>query len=220
MILALVVQVKNIKNVVVNRFKMRSFSFLIFFMPVLLQADAYIYQSDDGMITLTNKVMKNQSLIKKYKLPERLQTKVKSRVDYSAKEKNRRKYASKIRKFAEKYAIPVSLFSALVETESAFDPKALSKAGAVGLTQLMPATAKRFGVTDRKNPSQSLEAGARYFSYLLKLFKHDAKLALAGYNAGENAVIRFKHQIPPYKETRKYVKRIMRLYQQKNVIIL
>jgi soluble lytic murein transglycosylase-like protein len=161
--------------------------------------------------------MSNASLLKRYKLPERLRKKTKGRIDYANKEKNRHKHRSEIRKAAEKHGVPVSLFEALVETESAFDENALSQAGALGLTQLMPATAKRFGVTDRTNPVQSLNAGARYLRQLLNLFKHNAYLALAGYNAGENAVIRFKYQIPPYKETQQYIKKVMALYRQKKV---
>jgi len=211
-----VVQVKNIKNAV--GLNLRFISFLIFsLLSGYLAADAYIYQKSDGTILLTNKVNAKADLIKRYKLPKRLQKKIKGHIRFSNKEKNRLLYLDKIRQAAEKHHIPVSLLEALVETESAFDHKALSSAGAMGLTQLMPATAKRFGVTDREDPTQSLNAGARYLKILLTLFKHDVRLALAGYNAGEHTVIRFKYQIPPYKETQRYVKKVMRLYRQKKV---
>ncbi len=182
-----------------------------------LWADAYIYRDKNGGIILTNKKMQQVHLIKRYKLPKRLKKITKGHINYANKEKNRLKHFNKIKKAAEKQGLPVSLFSALIEIESAFDENALSQAGAVGLTQLMPATAKRFGVTDRNDPEQSINAGARYLRYLLNRFDHNAHLALAGYNAGENAVIRFKYQIPPYKETRKYVKKVLALYKQKKV---
>ena len=82
---------------------------------------------------------------------------------------------------------------------------AISSAGASGLMQLMPATAERFGVTDRADPKQNIKGGVAYLDWLLKEFKGDAVLALAGYNAGENAVK--KHEgVPPYAETQNYVK--------------
>jgi len=104
------------------------------------------------------------------------------------------------------------LLHAIIQVESAYNPKAVSPKGAVGLMQLMPATAKRFGVTDRTNPFDNVYGGARYFNYLLGLFNYNKRLALAGYNAGENAVIRYGHKIPPYRETKNYVKKVMKLY--------
>ena len=92
--------------------------------------------------------------------------------------------------------------------ESALDPAAISPKGAVGLLQLMPATAKRFGVDDRRDPAQNVEGGARYLSWLLDRFDGRTELAVAGYNAGEGAVERHGG-IPPYRETRAYVQRVM-----------
>ena len=79
--------------------------------------------------------------------------------------------------------------------------------------QLMPATAKRFGVSDRTNASSNVYGGARYLRYLLRLFNNNLNLALAGYNAGENAVIRYGNQIPPYQETKSYVRKVLALYK-------
>jgi len=104
------------------------------------------------------------------------------------------------------------LLHAIIQVESAYNPKAVSPKGAVGLMQLMPATAKRFGVTDRTDPAFNVYGGARYFNYLLTLFNNNKRLALAGYNAGENAVIRYGNKIPPYRETQNYVKKVMKLY--------
>ena len=84
----------------------------------------------------------------------------------------------------------------------------------MGLMQLMPATASRYGVKDRKDPIDSIRGGSRYFRYLLDLFDNDIRLALAAYNAGENAVIKYGRRIPPYRETQNYVKRVLKFYEE------
>jgi hypothetical protein len=114
-----------------------------------------------------------------------------------------------IRAAARTYALEEALLHAVVKTESAYNTKAISKAGAVGLMQLMPATAVRYGVTDRTDAFQSVDGGARYLKDLIELFNGDMSLALAGYNAGENAVLRHGSRIPPYPETRDYVAKVM-----------
>jgi hypothetical protein len=103
------------------------------------------------------------------------------------------------------------LLYAIMHQESTFKPRAISPKGARGLMQLMPATAIRFGVTNIFDPRQNIEGGARYMRFLLDLFGGDVPLALAGYNAGEGAVMKYGN-IPPYSETREYVRRITRRY--------
>ena len=122
-------------------------------------------------------------------------------------------YQSLIQEVAASTSLEPALLHAVIQTESAFNPKAISPKGAVGLMQLMPATAKRFGVTDRTDATSNVYGGARYLRYLLGLFNNNMKLALAGYNAGENAVKRYGNKIPPYRETKGYVKKVMRLYR-------
>jgi Transglycosylase SLT domain len=102
---------------------------------------------------------------------------------------------------------PLLLYS-IMHQESSFKPRAMSYKGARGLMQLMPFTASRFGVTNIWDPKQNIEGGARYMRFLLDLFSGDVHLALAGYNAGEGAVIKHGYQVPPYSETREYVHRI------------
>lgn len=104
--------------------------------------------------------------------------------------------------------ISPSLFRQVVQTESSGKWWAVSPKGAAGLAQLMPYTAARFGVRNRFDPMENLRGGARYLRYLLDYFKGDVRLALAGYNAGEGAVMKFGGRIPPYRETQKYVARI------------
>ena len=100
------------------------------------------------------------------------------------------------------------LLAAVVRQESSGNYLALSGKGAAGLTQLMPGTAARFGVQNRYNPLENLRGGARYLRWLLDYFGGDVRLALAGYNAGEGAVLKYGRRIPPYRETLDYVARI------------
>ncbi len=106
------------------------------------------------------------------------------------------------------HGVPVPFVRAVIQTESQFDPRAVSSVGAQGLMQLMPATARRFGVADPFDPQQNIFGGVRYLRWLLDKFGGDQTLAAAGYNAGENAVLRHKG-IPPYRETQGYVRKIM-----------
>ncbi|PLK50017.1 lytic transglycosylase domain-containing protein [Uliginosibacterium sp. TH139] len=110
---------------------------------------------------------------------------------------------------ASAHAIDAVLLKAVVAVESHANPKARSPKGAMGLTQLMPATAARYGVRNAYDARQNLDGGARYLRDLLKLFNNDVKLVLAAFNAGENAVIRYGHSIPPYAETKRYVPTVL-----------
>jgi soluble lytic murein transglycosylase-like protein len=106
---------------------------------------------------------------------------------------------------------PVLLY-AIMHQESTFKAKAVSPKGARGLMQLMPGTAARYGVTNIFDPRQNIDGGARYMKFLLNLFDGDVNLALAGYNAGEGAVMKYGYRVPPYSETQEYVRRISRRY--------
>lgn len=117
-------------------------------------------------------------------------------------------YDSFILEFSKKYNINPNLILAQMSQESSYNRKATSNKGASGLMQLMPGTARRFGVTDIYDPKQNIEAGVKYMRWLLNEFGGDVDLALAGYNAGEGAVKKYGGKIPPYKETQDYVKKI------------
>jgi soluble lytic murein transglycosylase-like protein len=104
------------------------------------------------------------------------------------------------------------LLYAIMHQESTFKPRAMSEKGARGLMQLMPGTAQRFGVTSIWDPKQNIEGGTRYMRFLLNLFEGDIQLALAAYNAGEGAVMKYGYRVPPYSETQEYVRRISRRY--------
>lgn len=116
-----------------------------------------------------------------------------------------------IEKVAQKYQLDPRLLHAVIRAESAYDPNAVSPKGAVGLMQLMPETAARYGIHDRYDPFKNVEAGARYLRDLLAAFG-DIRLAVAAYNAGEGAVRKYGNQIPPYLETREYVARVLKFY--------
>ncbi len=114
---------------------------------------------------------------------------------------------------SRRYRIDPLLIYAQMGQESSFKLRALSNKGASGLMQLMPATARRLGVTNIYDPKQNIEGGVKYMRILLDMFDQDVNLALAGYNAGEGAVIKYGYQIPPYNETQDYVRRISARYK-------
>lgn len=114
-----------------------------------------------------------------------------------------------IRDAARRHAVPESLLTAVVAVESGFDPRARSPKGAMGLMQLMPDTAKRFGVKNAYAVDENLRGGAAYLRWLMDLFADDLTLALAAYNAGEGAVDRAGRRVPPYAETQTYVRKVL-----------
>lgn len=122
-----------------------------------------------------------------------------------------RKIVKQVHEIAQGFNIDPRLVLSIIQQESRFNTRARSHKGAIGLMQLLPETARRFGVNNIHNPEQNIKGGVRYLSWLLSEYRGDVALALAGYNAGEKAVDRYRG-IPPYKETRNYVKRILKLY--------
>ena len=175
--------------------------------------EIYKYVDSQGRVHLTDRPPHDgyrliQKADKKLRMP---------RINFRDKEANRKRFAGKIAEVASRYEVPEALIHAVITIESAYDPNAISRAGAVGLMQLMPATAKRYGVTNRRNPSANLAGGTRYLKDLLERFDSDLELALAGYNAGENAVVKFGNRIPPFDETQNYVHKVLQLYSQQSV---
>jgi hypothetical protein len=113
-----------------------------------------------------------------------------------------------IRHHADQQGIRPDLVRAVIQVESGFNPRAVSPKGAMGLMQLMPATAAQFGVIDPFNPIENIRAGVRYLRQLLDRYNKNEQLALAAYNAGPKAVDKYGSKIPPYKETQNYVQKI------------
>lgn len=191
--------------------------------------DIFLYSDPQGNAYLTNVPVNDPGykLIRVTRIPKTLKaagnsaTKAKSNILLSRKRKkkpfgidhaNRKQYSPHIHRIAKQHRLDPRLMEAVISAESSFNPKAVSRAGAMGLMQLMPATAQRFGVTDPFDAVQNLQGGARYLRWLLDKFNNDRVLALAAYNAGENAVIQYGNRIPPYAETQTYVSRVLDFY--------
>ena len=176
------------------------------------RADIYKYTDKHGRVYLTDTPQHAgyKRLVKTWKGWEES----KSGIALKDFEKNRKAHSHTIDHYAQQYRLPSSLVHAVVTAESAYDPDAISKAGAVGLMQLMPETARRYGANNRRNPSENVNGGTRYLRDLLAMFNNDLKLALAAYNAGENAVKQYGNMIPPYPETRNYVNKVLSYYRE------
>jgi soluble lytic murein transglycosylase-like protein len=130
------------------------------------------------------------------------------------------RYDKLVEKVARTYGLDSALLHAVISVESRYRSDAVSRRGAVGLMQLMPRTAKHYGVADPLDPLQNLHGGAKYLRYLLKTYKNDVSLALAAYNSGETAVAKYGNQIPPYRETKQYVPRVLGFYNKYRAEVL
>ncbi len=173
-------------------------------------ADIYKYVDSHGRVFLTDKPPH-----KGYRILVRTWKGWREKsYDYRDFKRNQQRYRSAIARVASRYRLPGALIHAVVTTESAYDPNAVSRAGAVGLMQLMPATARRYGVSNRKDPMANLNAGTRYLRDLLGMFDNNLVLAIAAYNAGENAVRKYRNQVPPFRETRHYVDKVLQYYRK------
>ena len=129
------------------------------------------------------------------------------KVNFSSIRLNTDAYRAEIAAASKDYGVEEAVVRAIIHAESAFRPNALSRVGAQGLMQLMPATARRFGVGNAFDAGQNIRGGVQYLAFLLKRFNGDLALAAAGYNAGEGAVDKYRG-VPPYSETQRYVQRV------------
>jgi len=134
-------------------------------------------------------------------------------VDFNTLRLNTGAYQAEIAAASRDYGVDEAIVRAIIHAESAFNPNALSRVGAQGLMQLMPATARRFGVGNAFDAAQNIRGGVQYLAFLLKRFNGDLSLVAAGYNAGEGAVDKYKG-VPPYSETQRYVQRVGLLAQR------
>lgn len=165
-------------------------------------ADIYRYIDENGVMHFTNAPTSSSG---DYKLFLRERTRPAPSWYYSEK------YDALISEASKRHGVSFSLLKAIIKAESDFDPKAVSKKGAMGLMQIMPANFKLLGLKDPFDPTQNINAGARYFKQLYDRFGGKLALSLAAYNAGPSAVDYYQ-TIPPYEETEEYVKRVLKYY--------
>lgn len=184
----------------------------------LSAASVYIYTADDGSVSLSNVPADNRYSVL---VPE--QAEIAPAAPAVAASKPLPVFAKKARynriiaDAARTYGLDGAMLHAVISVESQYDPKAVSRTGAAGLMQLMPVTARRYGVVDSFDPVQNINGGAKYLSDLLRQFNGDLHLTLAAYNAGENAVVRNGNRIPPFPETRDYVPKVLGFYRKYQV---
>ncbi len=178
--------------------------FLMMNSPGILHADIYKHVDEEGVLHLTN--VPSDPNVKYVMIMKEKRILFQSSIDVN-------KYDHLINTAANKFKLDSALIKAIIKAESNFNHKAVSRVGAQGLMQLMPKTASSLNVKDSFHPEKNIEGGARYLRYLLNLYKGNLNLALAAYNAGEGAVAKYNYNIPPYRETQNYVRRVLSFYQ-------
>lgn len=193
-------------------------SLLFSFLAAATSADAdiYTYTDKDGVVHFTNsKPGKKQK--KKYKLYLKTPQKRKARpgvVPIPARDTDPARYSrydASILQAVKTHSIPEAFVRAVIRVESDYDPRVVSVAGAQGLMQLMPATAKRMGCKDPFDPHQNIMGGTRYLRHLANMFGGDMVLTIAGYHAGEGAVLKY-NGVPPYSSTKSYIRKVLKFY--------
>ena len=182
-------------------------------------ADVYGYTDEVGAINLTDNPVNEDYVLLAVTPPEPVAPVLASlpstftSIESKPLEANT-PYLDVINNAAETSGVEGRLLHAVITAESNYNPKALSPKGAQGLMQLMPRTARQYGVSNAFDPKQNIQGGARYLAYLLRLFDNDVVLSVAAYNAGENAVISHGRKVPPFRETTAYVSKVINLYKR------
>jgi hypothetical protein len=205
-----------------NTFARSSASLLLLLTASTCWADVYKYVDDSGHVYYTDKPRHSG-----YKVVVKTPISIAlpfSRPNFgsgigdggrlSALAFGRAQFSQTVDFIANKYRLEPSLLHAVIQTESAYNPSAQSNKGAMGLMQLMPGTASRYGVRNPWNPAENIEGGAMYLRDLLGMFESNVVLALAAYNSGENTVRKYGNRIPPIPETQDYVMRVLRNYRR------
>jgi soluble lytic murein transglycosylase-like protein len=185
-------------------------------LPGAARADIYRYVDEAGTVHFTN--IPNDARFKLYmttqKNPDAVSNVLTSRGVHAYPSEARKKYHLHILAAARAYQLEPALLHAVISAESGYNPLARSAKGARGLMQLMPDTARRYGVANPLDPQQNIYGGAAYLRDLLTLFGNDMNLALAAYNAGEGSVMEYGNRIPPYRETTQYVPKVLLYYKR------
>jgi soluble lytic murein transglycosylase-like protein len=173
------------------------------------RADIYSFVGDDGTPRYSN--IPDDP---RYKLVFR-EPRARPRAGLEIPPLRQRPYQAEVKAAAERFRLDPALIHAVIDAESRYDPNAVSRKGAIGLMQLMPYTGRRYGVgpSELRVPARNIATGTQYLADLIRLFRGDVELALAGYNAGEQVVARYGNAIPPYAETMAYVPRVVGLWK-------
>ena len=185
--------------------------------PLCAHADIYRFVDENGTVHFSN--IPSDARFKLYMAtkknePDAVTSVVASRVVHSYPTAARSRFHAHIVAAARTYQLEPALLHAVISAESGYNPLARSAKGARGLMQLMPATARRYGVENPLDPQQNIYGGAAYLHDLLALFGNDVQLALAAYNAGEGTVMEYGNRIPPYRETAQYVPKVLTYYKK------
>jgi hypothetical protein len=200
---------------IITRIRIVNLTFVVVFTSVLTcfnfpsSAQTFYQKKKDGVIYITNIPPKEKGY-KRIKIPWQTIGVSRHRSPGSFMYSNNFDYH--INERASNSGIDPRLIKAIIKVESNFNPRAVSPKGAMGLMQLMPETARRNGVGDPYDPAENIRGGVKYFKKLTRMFKGDLRLALAGYNAGEDAVVEYGYRIPPYQETINYVDKVLAHY--------
>ena len=194
----------------------RIFFILLIALSAPTRADVYVYTDAEKVAHYTNTPGHDHY----QRLSALMEVEgVRNRAGAAVVKGNAAAYAPQIEEAASEAGIDAALVHAVITAESGYNPSALSRTGAQGLMQLMPGTAKRYAVKDAYDPKQNIRGGTLYLRDLLDMFDNDLKLAVAAYNAGENAVISHGRKIPPYPETQAYVPKVLRLYDKYRALL-
>ena len=186
---------------------------LINYQPAL--ANIYTFTAADGSVSLSNvPTDERYALLINTESSPVAKTSDAGIGNHPAGIASKARYDRIVAETAHAYGLESALLHAVISVESRYNPAAISRKGATGLMQLMPGTAKRYGVADALNPIQNIQGGARYLRDLLAMFNSDLHLTLAAYNAGEGAVKTYGNRIPPYRETMNYVPRVLDFYRK------
>lgn len=174
------------------------------------RADIYAYVEQGASVVLTNIAAKNRTPA--WTIPTGAPAPIAAK---PASLKVRERFHDEVLAAARQYDVDLDLIHAVIATESNYVSNAVSRKGAIGLMQLMPALAKQYRVTDASDAAQNIRGGVQYLRYLLSAFDGDLDLALAAYNAGEQAVMKYGRQMPPFPETIEFVRKVERRYSER-----
>ena len=185
--------------------------------PVEATANIYSFKDESGVTHFSNLPHLDKRYKLVYRIPDTWKTRPNAWTPNFPKSVDIGKLVPVIDNAARQHGIDPRLVHAVIRAESGYNERAVSNKGAIGLMQLIPATALRMGVKNSFDPVENIFGGTRYLSQLIKMFNGNLELALAGYNAGENAVIRHGNQIPPFAETQAYVPKVMAFFRSSDL---